>query len=221
MFVSLCYIYSQHPSTDKKVVQLWQRLSPWLWTGGILILVFSAMWQFKKGHAWSWTFIPTGMMKNYDWLSEILLAIGFAACIAAVLYGSSGLKAIFNWPLLRWVGLISFSLYIWHIPLLVLFQSRIMPLLQGLQLNRYESYSLYWVWILLIIFPFAFLSYLIVERSWIRMGDRWRVSIEKKHRETLKKQEDQATCQKTGTEQECAFTLPQEAITKYKLFTKL
>src|SRR5437660_47462 len=32
MFVSLCYIYSQHPSTDKKVVQLWQRLSPWLWT---------------------------------------------------------------------------------------------------------------------------------------------------------------------------------------------
>ena len=221
MFVSLCYIYSQHPSTDKKVVQLWQRLSPWLWTGGILILVFSAMWQFKKGHAWSWTFIPTGMMKNYDWLSEILLAIGFAACIAAVLYGSSGLKAIFNWRLLRWVGLISFSLYIWHIPLLVLFQSRIMPLLQGLQLNRYESYSLYWVWILLIIFPFAFLSYLIVERSWIRMGDRWRVSIEKKHRETLKKQEDQATCQKTGTEQKCAFTLPQEAITKYKPFTKL
>src|SRR5947209_5326888 len=177
MFVSLCYIYAQHPLTNKKIARGWQRLSPWLWTGGILILVFSAMWHFKKGYAWSWPFIPTGLMQNYDWLSDILLAIGFAACIAAVLYGSSGLKAIFNWPLLRWVGLISFSLYIWHIPLLVLFQSRIMPLLQGLQLNRYESYSLYWVWMLLIIFPFAFLFYLLVERPWIRLGDRWRISI--------------------------------------------
>src|SRR5437763_4855984 len=158
MFVSLCYIYAQHPMTNKKIARGWQRLSPWLWTGGILILVFSAMWHFKKGYAWSWPFIPTGMMQNYDWLSDILLAIGFAACIAAVLYGSSGLKAIFNWPLLRWVGLISFSLYIWHLPLLVLFQSRVVPLLQGLHLNRYAIYSLYWFWVLLIIFPFAFLS---------------------------------------------------------------
>jgi peptidoglycan/LPS O-acetylase OafA/YrhL len=214
MFVSLCYIYAQHPTSSNKFARGWQRLSPWLWTGGILILVFSAMWHFKKGYAWSWPLIPTSMMQIYDWLSDILLAIGFAACIAAVLYGSSGLKAIFNWPLLRWVGLISFSLYIWHIPLLVLFQSRIMPLLQGLQLNRYESYSLYWVWMLLIIFPFAFLFYLLVERPWIRLGDRWRISIEKKHREILKMRGEQGTRQETGTEQEGAFTLPQEAITK-------
>ena len=33
MFISLCYMYAQHPSTDKKVVELWKRLSPWLWTG--------------------------------------------------------------------------------------------------------------------------------------------------------------------------------------------
>jgi peptidoglycan/LPS O-acetylase OafA/YrhL len=214
MLISLCYIFSQHPSTDKKVVQLWKRLSPWLWTSGILILVFSAMWHFKNDNAWSWPFIPTGMMKRYDWLSDILLAIGFGACIAAILYGNSVLKALFQWPMLRWIGLISFSLYIWHLPLLVLFQSRLAPLLQGLHLNRYEIYSLYWVWMLLFIFPFAFLSYLIVERPWMRLGDRWRVSIEKKHRETLKMQEDQATRLETGTEQEGASTLPQAATTK-------
>jgi len=124
------------------------------------------------------------------------------------------LKAIFNWSLLRWVGLISYSLYIWHLPLLVLFQSRVVPLLQGLHLNRFAIYSLYWIWVLVIIFPFAFLSYLIVEKPWMKLGDHWRVVIEKKHRETLKMQEDQATRQQTCTEQEGAPRLPQEAIKK-------
>ena len=48
----------------------------------------------------------------------------------------------------------------------------------------------------------------------MRLGDRWRVVIEKKHREKLKMQEEQATRQETSTEQEGALTLPQEAITK-------
>jgi hypothetical protein len=48
----------------------------------------------------------------------------------------------------------------------------------------------------------------------MRLGDKWRVAIEKKHREKLKMQEDQASRQETKTEQEGAATLPQEAITK-------
>ncbi len=212
MFISLYYIYSQHPSTDKKVVQLWERLSPWLWTWGILILVFSAMWHFKSGYAWSWPFIPTGMMDAFNWLSEMLLAIGFGACIAAILYGNSVLKALFEWPMLRWVGLISFSLYIWHLPLIILFQSRVLPMFSGL--NRLATYSMYWYWAIVVIFPFAFLSYLIVERPWMRLGDRWRVAIEKKHRERLKMQENQAIPQEANGKQEGTHTVPQGAITK-------
>jgi len=200
MFISLCYIYAQHPTTDGKIVRVWQRLSPLMWAGGILLVVFIAMWHFKDGYAsWSWPFLD-GIMPDFDWLNEMLLAIGFGACIAAILYGSAGLKTIFNWPLLRGVGLISYSLYIWHLPLLVLFQSRVMPLLQYLHLNRYATYSLYWLWVLLIIFPFAFLSYLIVEKPWMKLGDHWRIAIEKSHREKLKMQEASVTRQQTFTE---------------------
>jgi peptidoglycan/LPS O-acetylase OafA/YrhL len=88
-----------------------------------------------------------------------------------------------------------------------------MPLLQGLHLNRYATYSLYWLWVLMIIFPFSFLSYLIVEKPWMKLGDHWRVVIEKNHREKLKMQEAPVVHQQTSTEQETAPALPQEAIT--------
>ncbi len=209
MFISLCYIYSQHPSTDKKFVQGWQRFSPWLWGGGILVLVFSTMWHFNNDFPQTWPFL-TGIMPVFDWLSEMLLSFAYGACIAAILYGSAGLKRVFAWPMLRWIGLISYSLYMWHLPLLILFQTRVLPIFHGL--NRYTTYGLYWLWALLIIFPFAFLSYLIVEKPWMKLGDQWRLSIEKNHWEKLKAREAQLARQQKFIEQETAE--PREAVTK-------
>ena len=131
MFISLCYIYSQHPSTSSAgFAQGWQRLSPWMWSCGLLIVVLMLCGTLKSAMHGVGHFLMA-LCRNSYWLSEMILAIGFGACIAAILYGSTGLKAIFNWPLLRWVGLISFSLYIWHLPLIVLFQTRVVPLLPG------------------------------------------------------------------------------------------
>jgi peptidoglycan/LPS O-acetylase OafA/YrhL len=214
MLISLCYIYSQHPSTDGKFAQRWQRLSPWLWGGGLLVLVFGAMWHFNhEMNGYGWSFL-NGLLPVYDWLSEMLLSIGFGACIAAILYGSAGLKGIFEWTLLRWVGLISYSLYIWHLPLLIFFATRVLPLFHSLGLNRYVSYSLYWLWALVIVFPFAFLSYLIIEKPWMKLGDQWRVVLEKNHREEQKRREAAFARQQVILEQGTASALPQEAVTK-------
>ncbi len=210
MFISLCYIYSQHPSTGGKFGQRWQRLSPWLWGGGILVLVFGAMWHFNH-EMQGWPFL-NGLLPVYDWLNEMLLSIGFGACIAAILYDTGGLHKAFSWSFLRRVGLISYSLYMWHLPLLVLFATRVLPLFHGLGLNRYMTYSLYWLWALVIVFPFAFLSFLIVEKPWMKLGDQWRIALEKSYREKLRVQEAQSTRQQMVMEQENA--LPQEAITK-------
>ncbi|HZU67202.1 MAG TPA: acyltransferase [Ktedonobacteraceae bacterium] len=203
MFVSLCYIYAQHPSTDRKFAQTWERLSMWLWGAGIIILVFSAMWHFKANSTAAWPFL-SGLMPYFNWLSEMVLAFGYGACIAAILYGPSGLKRFFAWPLMRWIGLISYSLYMWHLPLLELFQTRVLPLLH-IQ-NYYFAYSLYWVWVFLVIFPFALLFYAIIEKPWMNLGDQWRRSIEQKHRAklALKKQAKEAAAHPTPMDQEIA-----------------
>jgi len=73
---------------------------------------------------------------------------------------------------------------------------------------------MYWYWAIVVIFPFAFLSYLIVERPWMKLGDHWRIDIEKNHRKKLKMQEERVTRQETCVAQEDAPTLPQEAVTK-------
>jgi peptidoglycan/LPS O-acetylase OafA/YrhL len=67
---------------------------------------------------------------------------------------------------------------------------------------------------LLVIFPFAFLSYLIVEKPWMKLGDHWRGIIQTKHREKLKLQEDRTSPQQTSTEQGTASALSKEVITK-------
>lgn len=179
MFISLCYIYLQHPSTDKKFMRRVERFWSWLWIGGMLVLVFSAMWHFNhEMHGWPFL---NGLLRFYDDFSDILLAIGYGACIAAILFGPRVLKRPFEWPLLRWIGLISYSLYMWHLPLLIFLQSEILPHLHGL--NRYTTYGIFWLWALLVVLPFALLSYLVVEKPWMKLGDDWRRTIEKRARE--------------------------------------
>src|SRR6266702_4719673 len=50
MLISLCYIYAKQAAPDSKFVTRAQRLSLWLWGGGILVLVFASMWHFNYDH---------------------------------------------------------------------------------------------------------------------------------------------------------------------------
>jgi peptidoglycan/LPS O-acetylase OafA/YrhL len=205
MFISLCYIYAQHPSTNRKFAETWQKLSLWLWGIGILICLFDAMWHFNhEMHGWPFL---NGLLPAYDWINEMILAFGFGACIAAILYGPTSLKRPFEWAPLRWIGLISYSLYMWHLPLLILFQSQVLPLLHIS--NKFLAYSTYWVWGLLVIFPLAFLSYMLVEKPWMKLGDRWRGVIEKQHREKLK-----ARAALPAPQPVVGEAAPQEAVTR-------
>ena len=177
MLISLCFVYAQRPDAGGKLLAKGRRLSSWLWGGGILLLVFSYMWHFNhESHGWPFL---NGLLPYYDWLSDILIAIGYGACMAAILFGPAHLKRPFASRFLRWIGLISYSLYIWHLPLLILLSQHLPIHLLGM--NRYTVYAINLLWVLVIIFPVAVLSYVLIEKPWMNLGDDLRRKIEKRH----------------------------------------
>jgi len=87
----------------------------------------------------------------------LLVGVGYGALVLAVVWGN----AIIRWPFsvypLRFIGLISFSLYLWHLPILH-------GQLPGMATSP--------VWLrLLVILLVSYLSYQLVERPFLR----WRV----------------------------------------------
>ncbi|HLI71148.1 MAG TPA: acyltransferase [Ktedonobacteraceae bacterium] len=189
MLASLCYIYAQNQSPDHPFAYTLRRLSLWLWGAGILILVFSAMWHFQSVKP-AWPFLNP-LMPYFSWLSEMVLAWGYGICIVAILFGPPTLQRPFSWMPLRWIGLISYSLYIWHLPLIVFFETRVLPLLPGLShplaysLQFYLAYVFFWLWVCVVIVPFCFLTYLWIEKPGMKLGDRWRKAIETRYRARL------------------------------------
>lgn len=186
MLASLGYIYAQNRPPEHTFTRTLKRLSLWLWGAGILILVFSAMWHFQDDKP-AWPFLNP-LMPSFSWLSEMVLAWGYGMCIVAILFGPPRLQRPFAWMPLRWIGLISYSLYIWHLPLLIFFQSRVLPLFPGLSnppsysLDYYLAYMLSWLWALLVIIPFCFCYYVCIEKPGMKLGNRWRKTIETRYR---------------------------------------
>lgn len=172
MGVCSCYVLASTLSPQGTFNRLLRRFSAWLWGIGILWLILLAVWklQIRLSVPLLGT-ISTRLFPNYDIWSELFFSLGYGSVILAVLFGHQHIQRLFTWSPLRWIGHISYSLYIWHLSFVTLFLTVILPQLSGLWLPL--IYGLCWLWVLLTAFPFSFLFFVGVERPWIRLSNSW------------------------------------------------
>ena len=107
-----------------------------------------------------------------DWylaFHELDLALGYGGLIIAVLFGGKMLKSVFEWTPLRWIGLISFSLYLWHNPIILAFVAANAPVLQNW--GSFKVFLLYCGWMLIAAFPFALLYFVLIEKPFMKLSN--------------------------------------------------
>ena len=164
MMISACYVLAQQ-QPQHLLVTFCQRFSQYLWAVGLLWLFAVSIWPYTamKDYLDPW-------IGPHNSLSDLVFALGFGLCLLALVFGSSELKRPLEWKPLRALGLLSYALYIWHLPILFFFQAWITPYTIGWHYKF--VYGLYWLCVLALVIPFACAFYFCIERPWIRIGSR-------------------------------------------------
>jgi peptidoglycan/LPS O-acetylase OafA/YrhL len=182
MFLCIVYIFTRDASTGKRWGVKIARLVPLMWIGGLVVLAFMSLCHLY----FTRTFVRIESPNLFPFLDPfadpivyywhlyqgIVYAVGYGLCMAAVLYGSGYIKRMFEWSVVRNLGAISFSLYLWHLPLLFLFADAVAPKILQYGLRHRGEYVALWFWAIAIILPVSVFLYRYVEKPGIRVG-RW------------------------------------------------
>lgn len=167
MLISVLFTVSRSMSPERKLPRYLTLSRKAFLSVGVLLLIFMA----------AWSNYPALMFLNpyigaHEAFTETGFALGFGLCIIALLSGPTLLKQVLEHHHVRWIGCISYSLYIWHLPILLYFMTHILPLTH--HWNALFVYLLYWACAALIVFPFSALFYRIVEQPGMRLAERTR-----------------------------------------------
>ncbi|HEY4033411.1 MAG TPA: acyltransferase [Ktedonobacteraceae bacterium] len=189
MLLCMIYTYTQYAPSGERWRTRMYRLSPLILTVGLALLLFLSLWHFYfidmnplhyAKHPKSYIVssfldpgIPAIVSRYWPEWQPLGCAIGYGLCLWALLYGSVRLKRPIEWSVLRWVALISFSLYMWHLPFLYVFRDIILPNIRQQGWNPLVQYGAFWCWILLIIIPVSAMLYRWIEQPGIRLGERF------------------------------------------------
>jgi peptidoglycan/LPS O-acetylase OafA/YrhL len=89
--------------------------------------------------------------------------------MCALLFNAGRLRRPFEWTVFRWIGLISFSLYMWHLPLLFVFMNIMIYQFHGIG-HGVQLVALL-AWVFFVIFPISLTFYRWIEMPGMRLGE--------------------------------------------------
>ena len=123
---------------------------PWAWLGGAAalacVLSIPQVWAWLGGQA------ADGSL-NHRWF--LFFGLAWSVLVLAVLHGPAWMRRPFAWAPARLLGVVSFSAYLWH-----------MPVLDGLRLAGVDAWPLAALVVLAAAVAVAMVSYLLFERPW-------------------------------------------------------
>ncbi len=173
MLVSSGYLLVRAGPENSRVNKWVEKLGPWIFLIGLGWLYATFLWKYdlRAPHTWSGL---DPLLRYYTSMSELSFSIGYGLCIFAILLGPMLLRRIFEWRPLRWIGMLSFGLYMWHLMLLVFFSQLLIHSLFIAGWPHKVLYSLYWVWLFAFILPCIFVLFISVEKPFMQLAERFR-----------------------------------------------
>jgi peptidoglycan/LPS O-acetylase OafA/YrhL len=176
MLICITYVFAQHAPSAERLKTILRNLSPFLFICGLIELLGMGIWNYYVLYIHlTFHFLDPyqNFLVNYkDVFMPIGYGLGYGLCLLSVLHGPSELKQPFEWAPLRWVGLISYSLYIWHYPLMIYFIWDTLPKIQALGWSPILQYSIFVLWLLLTVVPISVTIYRRVEMPAVRLGEK-------------------------------------------------
>lgn len=182
MLIAVSYVFITNSPKKEKYLRRMQQLSPWLGILSLLLFTFAAMRHYSiVGHPWP---IATRLFQIFPWTDEFGFALSYGCGIIAVLFNRPNglLRRVFEWRPLRWIGLISYGLYIWHLPFLLILQTNLGPSL--VHINHFLALPLCWLLIFGISASFSFFTYVSIEKPGLRLSDKLRQQWSKPQTQT-------------------------------------
>jgi len=159
-------------NSPRKVLYLLRirRLLLWLLILCIALFVYEAM----PGN--TLPFVPS-VFQAIPWMNEFAFALCYGYLVTAVLFNRPDrwLVRMFSWTPLRWLGLISFSLYIWHRPLIQILAANLGPSLR--RLNPILTVSLFWMISFTVVVVFCYFLFVLIEKPGMRLSEKLRQQI--------------------------------------------
>ncbi len=174
MLVSLCFIYAQHPEYGQRLQSTLKKISPLSGLGALGIITFCSLWNFRDGYHVPQLNFLLPLVQYGPLFLEFCVSLGWGLLIATVLSGYALFRVPFEWRPVRWLGTISYSIYIWHLPLLTIFQRHVVSHLHITTIAL--SHLIYWSFFALVVVPWCALVYWFIERPFMRMKDRQKKS---------------------------------------------
>lgn len=170
MIVSLCFVYAQHPEHGPYLRAKGKQLSWLIGLVALVVLSIGALWNFRTSYPTPQLNFLLPLVPYRPWLMDVFVSLGWGLLIATIIFGNTLFKAPFETRLMRSIGAISYSVYLWHLPMLSIFKKYVFAHLSITNIPL--SFLLYGLFFALVVLPWCALVYWFVERPFMLLKDR-------------------------------------------------